>query len=172
MPVNNNPSSENLEGVHGRLASPEEIARRDGYVQGRSDEGYVQKNLREHERIVAQARADDSAASGMVFGLAIAFLALGAGVAFYFLGGLGSDRSEIDPVADPQIQRERVIERETTIIERQAPDPPTSLPDVQTDVPAVEVPDATVTNEAPSEPAPVVEEPEAAESEAAPDEPQ
>ena len=156
MAVNNNPSNENLDGVHGRPATPEEIAQRDGYVQGRNDENYAQRNLRDQERVVTQARANDSAASGMVFGLLIALLAAGVGAAFFFLSG---DRTPA-PVAVPQIEKEKVTEKETTIIEKQAPAPAVSLPDVQVDVPEVEVPDINIQNEAPE---PAAQEPPAPE---------
>ncbi len=154
MTANNNPNDENLEGVHGRPATPEEVAQRDGYVRGRNDENYAQRNLREQDRAIAQARSDDSTASGLVFGLAIAFLAASVGVAFYFLS---SDRTPA-PVAAPQIQKERVVEKETTIIEKQAPAPAESLPDIQVDVPEVKVPDIDITNEPASAPAPAESE--------------
>ncbi len=162
MASSNHPDNDNLDGVHGRPATPEEIAQRDGYARGRNDENYVQRNMREQERIIAQSRANDSAASGMVFGLVIALLAAGAGAAFFFLGGMGRDRPEITPAEAPQIQKE-VIEKETTIIERQAP--AVSLPDVQVDIPEIKVPDIDVTGE--SEPA-AEEPPATAEPEAAP----
>lgn len=159
--TNNNLSDQSLSGVHGREATPEEVARRDGYVKGRNDENYAQGNLRAQERIAAEssarARENNSAASGMLLGLVVAALAAGVGAALYFLAG---DRSNnVAPVAAPQIE-ERTIERETTVIEREVPTPPVSLPDVQVDVPEVNLPDIDVTNEA-SEPE-TVAEPEAA----------
>ena len=75
MAVNNSDSvnqdlvNQDLSGVSGRPATPEEIAKREGYVQGRSDEDYVQRNLRSQEGAIAQSRADDSAASGLLVGL-------------------------------------------------------------------------------------------------------
>ncbi len=143
MAINNRPSDQNLSGVRGREATPEEIAQRDGYVQGRTDENYVQQNLRGQERVVAQSRADDNAASGMLLGLFIALLAAGVGAALYFLSG---DRTA--PVAVPQIQKETTTEKETTIIEKDNSQPAVTLPDVQ-----VDVPDVNITNEAPAEPA-------------------
>ncbi len=143
MAINDRPSDQNLSGVRGREATPEEIAQRDGYVQGRTDENYVQQNLRGQERVIAQSRADDNAASGMLLGLFIALLAAGVGAALYFLGG---DRTA--PVAVPQIQKETTIEKETTIIEKDNSQPAVELPDVQ-----VDVPDVNITNEAPAEPA-------------------
>lgn len=143
---NNNPSDPNISGVQGRPATPEEIAQRDGYVKGRTDEHYVQNNLRDQDRAVVQSRANDSAASGLVFGLIIALLAAGVGAAFYFLSG---DRSNIVPVAVPQIEKETTTEKETTVIERESPQAPVSLPDVQ-----VDVPDVNITNETPAAPAP------------------
>ncbi|MGB7249450.1 MAG: hypothetical protein WBC73_10965 [Phormidesmis sp.] len=154
MAINNNPSDPNADpnigGVHGREATPEEIARRDGYVRGRTDENYVQGDIRSQERAVAQARANDSAASGLIFGIIIAILAAGVGAAFYFLSG---DRSDVAPVAVPQIEKETITEKETTIIQKEeSAAPPVSLPDVQVEVPEVDVPDVNITNEAPAEP--------------------
>ena len=170
MAINNNPSDSNLGGVHGRGATPEEIAKRDGYVQGRTDENYVQRNVRSQERIAAQAAADNNAVSGLLVGMIIALLAAGVGAALYFLTG---DRSNVVPVEVPQIDREKetIIEKETTIIEREAPTPDVSLPDVQ-----VDTPDVNIVNESPepvAEPEPVaapepVTEPEPA-AESAPD---
>ncbi len=150
---NNNPSDPNIDGVQGRPATPEEIAQRDGYVKGRNDEHYVQGNLRDQERVVAQSRANDNAASGLVFGLIIALLAAGVGAAFYFLSG---DRTDVVPVAVPQIQKETTTEKETTVIERDT-QPAMSLPDVQMNVPDVNVPDVNITNQTPPAPAPAAE---------------
>lgn len=147
MAINNNLNDQSLPGVRGREVTPEEVARRDGYVQGRSDESYVQGNLRSREREDARARANDSAASGMLFGIVLAVLAAGTGVAVYFLAG---DRAIQTPV--PQVERERVIERETTVIERENSAPAIELPDVQVDVPEVNLPDVNLTEEAPAEP--------------------
>ncbi len=157
MATDNHPSDQNLDGVRGREATPEEIAQRDGYVRGRTDENYVQQNLRGQERGIAQSRADDNAASGLLLGLFIALLAAGVGAALYFLSG---DRTA--PVAVPQIQKETTTEKETTIIERDNSQPAVELPDVQ-----VDAPDVNITNEVPAEPA---AEP-AAEPQAAPAEP-
>ncbi len=152
IPSRQNPAHRNLEGVSGRPATPEEIAQRDGYVRGRSDENYLQGNLREQERLVAPVQTDDSAANGMVLGIIIALLAAGVGAAVYFLSG---DRTA--PVAAPVIERPTVTERETTIIERDNPVPAVTVPDVQVpevQVPdvQVEVPDINITNEGPAEP--------------------
>lgn len=144
MTINNNPSDQGLEGVRGREATREEVARRDGYVQGRSDENYAQGTMRTQERMIAQERANDSAASGLLIGLLVALLAAGAGAALYFLTG---DRTNVVPVSVPQVEKETT--RETTIIEREVQAPDVSLPDVQVDVPDVNLPDVNITNEVP-----------------------
>ena len=154
MPINNSdPTNQDLGGVKGRPATPEEIAKREGYVQGRSDEDYVQRNLRSQESAIAQSRADDSAASGLLLGLLIALLAAGAGAAFYFLGG---DRTPTAPVAAPPVQKETI--KEKTIIEKQSSPPAVSAPDVNITVPDVKAPDVNITNETP----PAAEAPPAA----------
>lgn len=135
------PSENKLEGVQGREATPEEIARRDAYRQGRSDANYAQNQLRNQEQAAAYAREESSAASGVVVGLLIALLAGAVGVALYFLTG---SRSNPVPATAPTIERESVIERETTVIERDNPAPDVSLPDVQVEVPEVSVPDVNV----------------------------
>lgn len=161
--------NDNLSGVHGRKATPEEIARRDGYVKGRNDENYVQGSLRSQGRVAAQAQINDSAASGMLIGIIIAILAAVVGGAMYFLTG---DRTNVAPIAVPQIEREKTIEKETTIIEREVPSPDVSLPDVQIDVPEIQIeapevsaPDVNVIDETvepkAEEPAEAVEAPAA-----------
>lgn len=154
MATNDNLPDQHPDNTIGRQPTPEEVARRDGYVQGRTDENYVQDSARGQERAVAQARANDSAASGIVFGLCIALLAAVAGGAIYFLMG---DRTNVDPVSVPQIEKE-TIERETTVIEQEAPAPAVETPaaappDVNIQAPEVNVPDVNVTNEAPEAPA-------------------
>lgn len=160
MAVNNTGSS-GLEGVRGRAATPEEVAQRDGYVQGRNDEYATQSQMRAQEQLAAQRRADDSAASGLLTGLLLALLAAGVGALAYFLL---TPRTDVTPATAPQIERETIRERETTIIEREAPTPDVSLPDVQIDVPDVSLPDVNITNEAPAEAEPT--EAPAAEAEA------
>ncbi|MEL7331369.1 MAG: hypothetical protein AAFN12_03935 [Cyanobacteria bacterium J06560_2] len=160
MTLNNNPSKPNLSGVHGHEATPEELARRDGYVQGRADENYTQGALRSQEHAAAQAQVNDSAASGMLTGLLLAILAAGVGAGIYFLTG---DRTNVAPVAVPQIEKETT--RETTIIEREVPSPDVSLPDVQIDVPEVDVPDVMINEEAPAAEQKEAEPAAAAESE-------
>ncbi len=155
MAINDDLSNQPPKGVTGREPTPEEVARHDGYIRGRNDENYVQGSVRSQERAVAQSRANDSAASGMVLGLCIALLAAGAGAAVYFLAG---DRTEVAPVVVPQIEREKTTEKETTIIERESPAPAITLPDVNVpdvniQVPDVNAPDVDVTNETPEAPA-------------------
>ena len=161
MAINNSdPANQDLSGVSGRPATPEEIAKREGYVQGRSDEDYVQRDLRSQEGAIAQSRSNDSAASGLIVGLLIALLAAGAGAAFYFLGG---DRTPTAPATAPTVQKETI--KEKTIIEKQSPPPAVSLPDVKVTVPDVKVPDVNITNEVP----PAAEAPPAAAPNATPD---
>lgn len=149
MAINNEADEQNLEGVHGRVATPEEVAQRDGYVQGRQDEHYVQRELREYDKVIAQSRAKDNAASGVVFGIAIAIAAAAVGVAAYFL--LANERTtDLAPTVAPPTQQDTLIDREPTI-EQPSPAPPVSLPDVQIDVPDVNAPDVDTTNEAPAE---------------------
>lgn len=168
MAINDNP---NIDGVRGREATPEEIARRDGYVQGRNDENVMQGTARSRERAAAQAAANDSAASGLIVGLIIALLAAGVGAAVYFMA-----RPEPTPVVapevdrEPQVQREIIREKETTVIER---DNSTSAPapDVNISVPETPAPDVNIINQEPepaaaepaaepaSEPAPAAESP-------------
>ncbi len=151
MAINNNPNDPNIDGIHGREATPEEIARRDGYVQGRTDEDYVQGVVRGQDRVNAQAVANDSAASGLVVGLMIALLAAGVGAAIYFLA-----RPEPAPVVAPKIEKAPQVQKETirekTIIEKETPAP---APDVNISVPeAPAAPDVNITNQAPAPAAP------------------
>ena len=151
MAVNNNPNDPNIDGIRGREATPEEIARRDGYIQGRTDEHYVQGAVRGQERANAQAITNDSAASGIIVGLMIALLAAGVGAAVFFL----SNR-EATPVVTPEVEEtpqvQKEIIREKTIIERETAAP---VPDVNISAPATPAPDVNVTDQelAPAVPA-------------------
>ena len=142
-----NSGNNRLGGVRGRSATSEEIAQRNGYVQGRSDEYAAQNQMRAQERAIAQKRSDSSAANGLLAGFLIAALAAGVGAALYFLTG---DRTTPNPVAVPQTEKETVREKETTIIEREVPTPDVSLPDVQIDVPDINLPDVNVGSESPA----------------------
>ena len=157
MAIDDNPNNPNIDGVRGREATPEEIARRDGYVQGRNDENVVQGTARSRERAAAQAAANDSAASGLVVGLIIALLAAGVGAAVYFL----ADPEPTPVVApkvekEPQVQREIIREKETTIIERDN-STPAPAPDVNVSVPETPAPDVNIINQEPAEPEPAAE---------------
>ena len=105
------------------------------YLQGRSDESRVQNRLSKQARSLSRSQsAQDNTASGMLIGLIVAFLAASAGAAAYLWGtyrGL--------PTATPQVERESTTERETTIIERAGEQIPERLPEVNVDVPDVNV---------------------------------
>ena len=155
----NNPNDPSIDGVRGREATPEEIARRDGYVQGRTDENAVQGVARSQERAAAQATANDSAASGLIVGLIIALLAAGVGAAVYFL----ADPEPTPVVApeverEPQVQREIIREKETTVIERDNSSP-APAPEVNVSTPEAPAPEVNIINQepAPAEPAPAAE---------------
>ena len=154
----------NIDGVTRRDATPEEVARRDGYVQGRNDENYVQDNVRRQERAAAQTAVNDSATSGLVVGFLIALLAAGIGAAVYFLG-----RPAPAPVAAPEVEQapqiQREIIRERTLIEREnaAPAP---APEVNVSTPETPAPEVNIINQEPAESAPAPEAPAEPETEA------
>lgn len=157
MPTNNvNDSS--INGIQGREATPEEIARRDGYVQGRNDENYVQGSVRAQERAAAQTAANDGAASGLIVGLMIALLAGAVGAAVYFLS-----TDSTTPVVAPEVEQapkvEREIIKEKTIIERNNTTTPAPTPEVNVETAPAPAPDVNIINQepAPAEPAPATE---------------
>lgn len=113
----------------------EDTAKREGYIQGRSDESYVQRSVRSQERAAANARSTDNAASGMVFGFVIALLAALVGGGFFLLSG---DRTtNVLPVSVPDVEAPSVTEIE--------------LPDVQVEVPDVEIPDVNIVESEPAD---------------------
>ena len=155
MAINDNPNNPNIDGVRGREATPEEIARRDGYVQGRNDENYVQGAVRGQERAVAQQTANDSAASGLIVGLMIALLAAGVGAAVYFLSGNSTPTPVVAPEVEQPPKVEKEIIREKTIIERNNTTTPAPTPEVNIEAPQAPSPDVNIINQepAPAEPA-------------------
>ena len=108
----------------------ESAAKREGYIQGRSDESYVQNVARSRARFVDRIQVRESSGTGIIFGLVIAGLALAIGGLFYVAN---MDRGGVTPVVLPDVD----------------------VPDVQVEVPEVDVsvPDVNVTNEVPAAPA-------------------
>ena len=113
----------------------EAAAKREGYVQGRSDESYVQNVARDHARAVDRVQVRESSGTGIIFGLIVAGLAAAIGGFFYIAN---MDRGGSTPVVLPE------VDTDITNVE---------LPDVQVDVPEVSTPDINITNETPAEPA-------------------
>lgn len=145
--TNNNKTHMNDNTVKGRPASPEEVAYRDGYIRGRATEDQAQNQQRHMDDIraeqMAQARANESASSGLLAGLLIAIIAacIGGG-AYYFT-------RDTEPATT-----EAPVERETTIIERTVENnreiiqnpPEVNLPDIQVPEVDVTVPETPLTN--------------------------
>ncbi len=158
--------------VQGRPATREEVAYRDGYVNGRTIEERQQYNHRTAERIRteqnARTREANSASAGLLTGLLLALLAIGAGGLVYYLTQDSEPATTEAPVKTP-------VERETTIIERTVENtrevvrdaPDVELPDVQMPDVNIQVPETAPAETAPAETAPAAEiaepAPEAAE---------
>lgn len=147
----NEPDNQNLSGVKGRRATPEEVARRDGYVQGRKDENSLNYTLN-HRQVATQERAD-GVANGVIIGLIVALLAGGIGAALYLL----SSERNVVPVSVPGSNETRT-EIKLPDVNVEAPDvkvpevrlPDVQVPDVNVQVPEVQMPDVNVTNQVPS----------------------
>ena len=107
----------------------EAAAKREGYIQGRTDESYVQNVARTRARFIDRVQIRESSGTGVIFGLVIAGLALAIGGLFYVAN---MDRGGSVPVVLPDA----------------------AVPDVQVDVPDVDVsaPDVNVTTEVPANP--------------------
>lgn len=112
----------------------EDAAKREGYIQGRNDENYVQNTVRRNAMASRIVEIRESSGMGTIFGLVIALLAMGVGALFFFANT--DSGSDIVPVAVPEI--------ETDIT------PDVELPDVNVEVPDVEVPDVNITDVEPS----------------------
>lgn len=108
----------------------ESAAKREGYIQGRTDESYVQNVARARARFIDRVQIRESSGTGVIFGLVIAGLALAIGGLFYVAN---MDRGGSVPVVLPEAD----------------------VPDVQVEVPDVDVsvPDVNVTTEVPASPA-------------------
>jgi hypothetical protein len=131
--------------TNARRATPDEVAYRDGYAQGRRNEQTVQSAYRQVEYENQRIREDNSAASGVVVGLVLASLVGALAGVFYFL----SQSSTVAPApeapqAQPAAPQPPVVERQTTVIERTVDrvrevEPP-AVPEVEINVPAPELP--------------------------------
>lgn len=120
----------------------EAAAKREGYIQGRSDESYVQSVARDRALVADRVQVRESSGTGVIFGLVVAGLALAIGGLFYVAN---MDRGGSTPVVLPEV--------DSDITEVELPDVQVDVPDVQVDVPEVSDLDVNVTDEAPAEPA-------------------
>lgn len=111
--------------------SAEEAARRQGYVEGRQDESFVQA-----QRPVVTTDSSSGSAAGLILGLLIAGLAIGI-AAFAFLGN-GREQ----PVSVPDVNN--------TVTDIELPDVDVEVPDVQAPDVDVEVPEVGGGEAAPS----------------------
>ncbi|NJN86586.1 MAG: hypothetical protein HC881_10080 [Leptolyngbyaceae cyanobacterium SL_7_1] len=164
--------------IHARPATPDEVAYRDGYAQGRTKEQAAQSAYRRVEYENQRLREDNSAANGavngVVIGLVLASLVGAIAGAFYFL----SQNPTVAPVpeapqAQPAAPQPPVVERQTTVIERTVDrvrevQPPT-VPEVEVTIPAPELP--AVEPVQPETVQPEAVQPQAPEAPTAPEEP-
>lgn len=95
----------------------QEVGYREGYRTGRDSERLYQQEA-------SSAREENSAASGLIIGLALASLAAFAGGAIYFLNERNepvqqtAPSTQVVPVPVPDNSQPRTTNKETTIIER------------------------------------------------------
>lgn len=148
--------------IKGRQATPQEVAYRDGYVQGKVNEYHEQRYRRAKDAQIhehrARVRENESAASGLLLGLLLAAILGTAGAIFYFMGRDSVEPPVINPEpAQPESNQSNAEPGNTTIIERTverteraAPRSSTvDLPDVNVQLPNPTEAEATQTTPAP-----------------------
>jgi len=95
----------------------QEVGYREGYRMGRDSERLYQQEA-------SSVREENSAASGLIIGLALASLAALAGGAIYFLNARNepveqtAPTTQVVPVPVPDNSQPRTTNKETTVIER------------------------------------------------------
>ena len=140
--------ADNSNSIKGRPATPDEVAYRDGYVQGRVAQDNAQRAAH------ARAQADSSAANGFLWGLLVVVIAVTAGGVFYYMG-----RGDIESPETPEVNVETPDAPDVTNINLEAPE----LPEINVETP--ELPEVNV--DAPELPGNNAKSPEASDSEAA-----
>ncbi|MEO1093808.1 MAG: hypothetical protein AAFX01_02765 [Cyanobacteria bacterium J06638_28] len=154
--LNQDSNETSLQSVTGRKATADEVAYRNGYVQGRSIEMQAHDRAAAYERRRAQKAADNSLTTGLLLGLLITGVAGIVGGIIYFY----NPQSTTAPVAAPETTPETEttpaqVENNTTIIERTiertreiVPAPSDiSLPDVEINRPSGNTTEPTPTDE-------------------------
>lgn len=157
-----------LQSVTGRKVTADEVAYRNGYVQGRSIEMQAHDKAMAHERHRAQRAADNNLATGLLLGLLVTGVAGIVGGIVYFY----NPQNATAPVEAPEAVTETEtaptqVENNTTIIERTiertreiVPAPSEiSLPDVEINLPSGNTAEPAPADEstAPTEAAPATE---------------
>lgn len=150
-----NDRTQNLQNeIHSRKATPDEIAYRDGYVEGQSSERsqalrdqYAREQYARDQYAREQIRESNGVANGMLIGLSLAVIAGLVASAIYFVNRSESPapQTPVTAPASPQPQQ-----RNTTIIERTIERTREATPDVQ--VPDVQVPDVQINVPEPAAP--------------------
>lgn len=140
---NTDPQASNPANI--RKAEPDEVAYRDGYVQGRASERNLQSTNRQLEYTNQRVREDNQAVSGVVVGLVLASIVGAIAGILYFL----SQNPAVAPApeatqAQPVAPEPPVIERQTTVIERTVDrvrevEPP-AVPEVEVNIPSPQLP--------------------------------
>ena len=155
--------------VRGRMVTPEEVAYRDGYVQGQVREDRLHRQELRLRQEQQRAAANSNTTAGVFFGVLIFIVTALVGGTFWAIARNSSDTAPA-PQSPETLDQSETPQSETTIIERTreivpsvpevvqpdiditlpAPDPAESVPEAQSEPPAdaVTPPEA----EAPAEP--------------------
>lgn len=149
-----NDRTQNLQNeIHSRKATPDEVAYRDGYVEGQSSERSqaLRDQYARDQYAREQIRESNGVANGMLIGLSLAVIAGLVASAFYFVNRSESPapQTPVTAPASPQPQQ-----RNTTIIERTIERTREAAPDVQVPDVQINVPEPAAPTTQDSQPAP------------------
>jgi hypothetical protein len=143
--------------VMGRKATAEEVAFRDGYVNGRSAQDRSRAVQNQRDR--ASARTDDGIATGLTISFLLVATAGIVGAIAYSVTGPSNPAPTVETTPEPGQVENTIIDRTIERTQEVLPAPPrVNWPDVNIILPAGESPQPANTESDPNAPAPKADE--------------
>lgn len=156
---NTNPRNQDFDtSINARPVTKDEVAYRDGYVNGKSTEQLEQERRRAEEARIyeenARLRADNGVSTGLILGVVLAAVAVVVGAVAYVYSDANDGRLIPVPQAPAPEAPAPEPTNETTIIERTIERTQEAVPVPTAPAPTVEPPDINVELNNPVAPAP------------------